>query len=78
MVISRKLIVKYHKKYGWGLLLLPIWFFASVHQLIELYNTILNSLEKKRTMLFRFFVISQRLSIKFGTKVWYTQWIVME
>jgi hypothetical protein len=27
---------------------------SSVHQLIELYNTILNSLEKKRTMLLRF------------------------
>ena len=51
---------------------------SPVHQLIELYNTILNSLGKKRTMLLRFFVIFQRLSIKFGTKVWYTKWIAME
>ena len=41
---------------------------SSVHQLIELYNTILNSLEKKNYVA-SFSVISQRLSIKFGTKV---------
>ena len=42
---------------------------SSVHQLIELYNTILNSLEKKKNYVASFSVISQRLSIKFGTKV---------
>ena len=41
---------------------------SSVHQLIELYNTILSSLENKNYVA-SFSVISQRLSIKFGTKV---------
>jgi hypothetical protein len=40
---------------------------SSVHQLIELYNTILNSLEQN--FVASVFVISQRLSIKFVTKV---------
>ena len=40
---------------------------SSVHQLIELYNTILNSLEKNYVA--SFFVISQKFSQKFGTKI---------
>ena len=51
----------------------------SVHQWVELCNTILNSLEKKILCCSVFLcVISQRLSIIFGTKVWYTKGIVME
>jgi hypothetical protein len=45
-LIQKKLIYQYQSGF------LPKQ--SSVHQLIELYNTILNSLEKKRTMLLRF------------------------
>ena len=45
---------------------------STVHQLLELYNTMLNSLEKKNlaALYSEYF---QRLSTKIGTQVYYTK-----
>ena len=41
---------------------------STIHQLLELYNSILNSLEKKNLVVF-YSVTFPKLSIKFGTGV---------
>jgi hypothetical protein len=42
---------------------------STVHQLLELYNSILNSLEKKKNLAHSSFAIFLKLSTRFGTEV---------
>ena len=50
---------------------------STVHQLLELYNSILNSLEKKN-LAASSFAIFLKLPTRFGTKVLFTKWIHTE
>jgi hypothetical protein len=42
---------------------------STIHQLLELYNSILNLLEKKKNLVVFYSVTFPKLSIKFGTGV---------
>ena len=50
---------------------------STVHQLLELYNSILNYLEKKN-LAASSFAIFLKLSTRFGTKFLFTKWIHTE
>jgi hypothetical protein len=46
---------------------------STLHQLLELYNSILKSLDKKTNLAASSFAIFLKLSTRFGTKVLFTK-----